>query len=423
MDLFSSKSLKDYLDKKQLDMKAKIELMSDEEILNCDIKDMSSYYANLFYIEPIVFYDETIERKMEQVQITKYDSYDKISNSSIYYVDGVKIQYIIYFSGFAELLECQPSTFTLSRYRIDSLTKPAEDYLGNIVISFEYSNSSLKSYGKSMNEHVQNNFEREYEKYKKMVGYVNKDVNSYNRQLEENATQILEKRKEKADTYDLISKTLQIPLMLNCNAPNIIPIKITKERRNSIEKPKIKANSIEYCISDTDYNNINNIVYMNGTTMEKTARTYCQNNEEELRDHLLATLNTHYESVTGETFRKIGKTDIQIEFENKAAYIGECKIWYGEKKFEEAVQQVLNYSTWRDIKISIIIFNMDNISFHKIIEKIESWAKIHTLSYKNIKKNYWACKYHRNDMNIDINLTILAFDLYIDKNQVKDSRF
>lgn len=46
---------------------------------------------------------------------------------------------------------------------------------------------------------------------------------------------------------------------------------------------------------------------MCGTTMEKTARTYFANTEEELRDHLLATLNTHYESATGETFRKIGK--------------------------------------------------------------------------------------------------------------------
>lgn len=70
---------------------------------------------------------------------------------------------------------------------------------------------------------------------------------------------------------------------------------------------------------------------MCGTSMEKTARTYYNNQEEELRDILLAALNTHYESATGETFRKIGKTDIQIEFENKAAFIGECKIWGGER--------------------------------------------------------------------------------------------
>lgn len=69
---------------------------------------------------------------------------------------------------------------------------------------------------------------------------------------------------------------------------------------------------------------------------------------EVITPHLLATLNTHYDQATGETFRKIGKTDILIEFDNKAAFIGECKIWHGEKVFQDAIQQVLNYSTWRD---------------------------------------------------------------------------
>lgn len=104
--------------------------------------------------------------------------------------------------------------------------------------------------------------------------------------------------------------------------------------------------------------------------MEKTARTYYNNQEEELRDILLAALNTHYESATGETFRKIGKTDIQIEFENKAAFIGECKIWGGEQLFEDAIQQVINYSTWHDAKVSVIIFNKKNQSFPPILKRL-----------------------------------------------------
>ena len=162
---------------------------------------------------------------------------------------------------------------------------------------------------------------------------------------------------------------------------------------------------------------------MCGTTMEKTARTYFANTEEELRDHLLATLNTHYESATGETFRKIGKTDIHIEFENKAAFIGECKIWHGERLFQGAIQQVINYSTWRDMKVSVIIFNKENQSFSAIISKIKSWADSNTVSYTQPQANIWKCKYHRQDMNVDIQLMILAFDLYVDKSQFKDSRY
>lgn len=155
----------------------------------------------------------------------------------------------------------------------------------------------------------------------------------------------------------------------------------------------------------------------------KTARTYYANTEEELRDHLLATLNTHYQTATGETFRKIGKTDILIEFDNKAAFIGECKIWHGEQLFQGAIQQVINYSTWRDVKVSVIVFNKENKSFHSILDKIKNWADTSAVSYTQPQANIWHCKYHRQDMNVDIQLTILAFDLYVDKSQFKDARY
>ena len=229
-------------------------------------------------------------------------------------------------------------------------------------------------------------------------------------------------RDDDGDIYD-ISNALQIPLTASKNAPNTKPIQLKRIVRQSSAKPTVKTAIPEPCISDSDYENINNIILMCGTTMEKTARTYFANTEEELRDHLLATLNTHYESATGETFRKIGKTDIHIEFENKAAFIGECKIWHGERLFQGAIQQVINYSTWRDMKVSVIIFNKENQSFPAIISKIKSWADSNTVSYTQPQANIWKCKYHRQDMNVDIQLMILAFDLYVDKSQFKDSRY
>ena len=91
--------------------------------------------------------------------------------------------------------------------------------------------------------------------------------------------------------------------------------------------------------------------------------------------YLLATLNTYYQNATGETFRKVGKADINIEFDNKAAFIAECKIWYGEKAFNDAIKQLLNYSTLKDLKLSLIIFNKEERSFINILEKIEKWVK------------------------------------------------
>ena len=286
-----------------------------------------------------------------------------------------------------------------------------------------HTKQELQDKGDAMAEYVQKQFENEFSSYKTMIGNVNAEVTSFNSGLTASAMSLLEKRKKKADSFSAINNALQIPLTASKNAPNTKPIQLKRIVRQSSAKPTVKTAIPEPCISDSDYENINNIILMCGTTMEKTARTYFANTEEELRDHLLATLNTHYESATGETFRKIGKTDIHIEFENKAAFIGECKIWHGERLFQGAIQQVINYSTWRDMKVSVIIFNKENQSFPAIISKIKSWADSNTVSYTQPQANIWKCKYHRQDMNVDIQLMILAFDLYVDKSQFKDSRY
>lgn len=77
-----------------------------------------------------------------------------------------------------------------------------------------------------------------------------------------------------------------------------------------------------------------------------------------LRDHFLLQLNGHYEGgATGETFNASGKTDILIRAENRNVFIAECKFWRGKKAFDEAIDQLLGYLTWRDSKCALIVFN------------------------------------------------------------------
>lgn len=251
----------------------------------------------------------------------------------------------------------KPGSYILTSFGTSSFVRPHGEDCGSFTLDFEYTKQELQEKGEAMPEYVQKQFDLDFENYKKMIGFVNAEVNSYNNSLNASALQLLEERKQRADSFSAISNALQIPLVASKNAPNTKPIQLKRIVRPPSVKPATPPAKIEPYISDSDYENINNIISMCGTTMEKTARTYYANTEEELRDHLLATLNTHYDAATGETFRKIGKTDIHIEFDNKAAFIGECKIWHGIKQFQSAVQQVINYSTWRDLKVSVIIFN------------------------------------------------------------------
>jgi hypothetical protein len=38
-------------------------------------------------------------------------------------------------------------------------------------------------------------------------------------------------------------------------------------------------------------------------------------------------------------------------------FIAECKFWHGPKGFNDAIDQLLSYLTWRDSKSALLIFN------------------------------------------------------------------
>lgn len=423
-EFFSGTDARNYFAAFYSKMKTEVEQMSDAEIVSCNFEEWADYLATKYSVVPISIFETNIEKTLSETKVKRANPFrGHPYERDFFEIDGVRVTFKIPFDGEPDLFELQPGSRILSRFATQSFVSPHDEECGSFTLDFEYTKQELQDKGEAMAEYVQNQFEREFESYKKMIGYVNAEVVSYNNNLTTAALRLLEERKKKADSFSAISTALQIPLTVSKNAPNTKPIQLKRIVRQPSVKPTVAPATPEPCISDADYANINNIITMCGTAMEKTARTYFANTEEELRDHLLATLNTHYEAVTGETFRKIGKTDIHIEFENKAAFIGECKIWHGERMFQSAIQQVINYSTWRDLKVSVIIFNKENQSFQGVLSKIKNWVDTNAVSYIQPQANVWKCKYHRQDMNVDIELTVLAFDLYVDKSQFKDSRY
>jgi hypothetical protein len=137
--------------------------------------------------------------------------------------------------------------------------------------------------------------------------------------------------------------------------------------------------------------------------------------EEALRTHFLVQLNGHYEGqATGETFNYEGKTDILIRVDGKNVFIGECKFWGGPKKLLEAIDQLLSYSSWRDTKVAVIIFNRN-----KDLSRVLETLKAAVLSHPNCKRHVDIHKEttfryifsHRDDVNRELILTISVFDV------------
>jgi len=111
-------------------------------------------------------------------------------------------------------------------------------------------------------------------------------------------------------------------------------------------------------LEDKEYEFILRVMRNAFCVMERHAASFATLDEENIRDHILLQLNGHYEgAATGETFNSNGKTDILIRVENRNIFIAECKFWHGPKKFEEAIEQLLGYLTWRDCKCALVVFN------------------------------------------------------------------
>lgn len=425
MNFFSTTESRVYFSNQKSKMQSEINSLDDNEIVNCNFEEWKEYLYSKYSVAPITLFEESTEKSFSEKTIKKYNPFHRFNHfePEYYTIAGYCITFKIYYDGNPDLFELKPSSFILDRFSSIEFQRPFNDKCGYFTLECEYTKEELLTDKReSSPEMVQNQFENYFKNYREMIKNVNKEVQIFNSSLKDQAEQMLTKRKEKASTFALLSQRLEIPINLSTNAPNITPIPLIKISRTPPKKPITNRNSMEYLINDIDYKNINKIITMSGTTMEKTARTYYLNNEEELRDHLLATLNTHYENVTGETFRKIGKTDILIEFENKAAFIGECKIWHGITQFNEAIQQLCNYSTWRDGKVSLVVFNKKNKNFQGILKVVKDWIDSSTNSYSMVLPNVWQCKFYRSDMQVEIDLNISVFDLYVDESQFKDIR-
>lgn len=135
-------------------------------------------------------------------------------------------------------------------------------------------------------------------------------------------------------------------------------------------------------ISDKGYSQIIERILTFGKNLEKFQSLYHHFDEENFRDFFLPHLNSisSRHTSTGETFNKIGKTDILIQdTEGNNIFIAECKLWKGQSELKNAVDQLLDrYVNWRDEKVAIIIFNKDVKGFSDVINKAIDALKEHS---------------------------------------------
>jgi hypothetical protein len=218
---------------------------------------------------------------------------------------------------------------------------------------------------------------------------VNADVTGYNLGFAGNVLSCLEARRSKIEAYYNIAKMFDVSVKKNAYGSRIIsPVK-----RNIYPiAHQYGVQERTYCIEEVNYEEILSILKNAGATMERTPNSYRSMGEEDLRNVLLASLNSSFNGVaTGEAFRNNGKTDICIEAENRAAFVAECKMWTGEKEVAPAIAQLDSYLTWRDCKTALIYFvrRKDFLSvankMSNVLREQENISQVSTLNMNEYK--------------------------------------
>ena len=395
---------------------SEINVFSDEKILGANIDEWINYYFDEYKILPITLFLDNVSQTLTETKVEKYNPWYKTDpyESKTFKIDGFKITFTIPFDGDDGLLLLRPSRYYMKTFSADRIIKGDDTSYGSIIISLEYTKQELE--GKETPDFIASQFSNEFKSYAETIDTINKEVEQFNKSLPEIIKNALATRKKKADDYVSMSEKLSIPLKINPNAPSITPVPMKKVTAKKPEMPSARPRDKEYAISLDNYDNIRKIVYTAGSSMERAASTYAKLSEEELRDIILSHLNSHYENSTGETFSKIGKTDIHIPFENKAAYIAECKIWHGEKNLQSAFEQLTGYTTWRDVRTSIIVLNKNNKDFTKVLDTVNGFMDGNALCQKIERNNLneWHCTFKKSAETAEsMEIQFVVFDIFI----------
>lgn len=95
-------------------------------------------------------------------------------------------------------------------------------------------------------------------------------------------------------------------------------------------------------------------------------------------------------------------------------FIAECKFWKGPKHYEATIDQLLGYSSWRDAKTAILVFNRGT-SASTALDGVRARTEAHPNWKRTVDwKHESGCRYifhHPGDRNRELTVTVLVFDV------------
>lgn len=385
----------DFAQRKREQLEAEIDGWEGNQLLNTSVDDLCRYFGEKYRINiPVLDREKTslVPPRETQIDVSS-DSYHAVTI----------LEFTVPFTGDVEAFSIRPTTFSL-----DSLLPCVTVGVQMLTILITGTNLEAREVRRRIN-HILDSIDS-------ALTTLRGDAKRLNRQLKSMARLRIEQRRNKLLANQNLAVSLGFPLTQRNDSPKTYTA--PEVRRKIILTPP-QASSMPYtpepALDKENYEHILEVIENMAQVMERSPSAFSTMDEESLRSHFLVQLNGHYEGqATGETFNYEGKTDILIRSEGRNIFIAECKYWVGPQKLTEAIDQLLGYSSWRDTKVAVIVFNR-NKGFTRVLEAIKSAAKTHPNFKRELddrsETSFRFIFSHRDDTNRELTLTIMAFDI------------
>jgi hypothetical protein len=292
-------------------------------------------------------------------------------------VKGTTLHIAIPYAGDRNLWRIQPSTFRLSGY-------PELEIRDDVVVfSCTFPDDSANP------ERLKAEIQQNITSLTDAVTNIGRDVDNHNRTAPEAIRSALTRKRAKAQSAVGAVAALGIPIRQR-NQPLTFTVP-TKRREVPVKRPTVAKENFapEPVLDPKEYEHILSVLKSMSLVIERNPSAFTTLEEEAIRTHFLLQLNGHYEgTATGETFNASGKTDILIRVENRNIFIAECKFWHGPKSFNDAIDQLFGYLSWRDSKSIRMLITIDyfELIFLKSCECVRKCVS-HTLQSDSIVPN------------------------------------
>jgi len=406
--LFHEGSLHDTLELKLRSIPGRVERIPRDQFLASSVDTLVEHLQPEFTVESLEIHEDrmSMEDGETKIDVTGRFDYGGWGDGPVVTV-GHRFRFYLPFSGDPTLWKLRPNSYS------SMPPHGTVDQRGRIL-TIELTNTSNTAFEQ---------YERELQSVlggiRQYLGAQRSMIDRHNNAVPSAIRESVTKRKAEVQKLHGLASAFNIPLVKKPGMPTFTPVEVKKKIVRTLPPAPVQGVKREPAISDEMYEEILAIIRHMGATFEAVPQTYMTLGEEGLRDILLASLNGMYAgAATAEAFRKYGKTDIRIEEETRAAFVGECKLWGGEKVLIDALDQLLGrYLLWRDVKTALIVFNKDVGAFTGVQQAISASLPKHPLYLRDRATPHmgeWRADFRSvEDPGLEIRVHVFAFNLYV----------